>query len=235
MKYLLWGFFQELARWETTWQGVSVKRRSDKKVESCQLLTLAQKGRLPLLPPGDGCRDELFSLPLAWLVVIQLLHWSPNSSVLLLIRAQVGAFPNKKESTLPPTTITEFEIFGLTVCLVKNASNWSRREVAWPRNWSPPTTRHLLMRSSKKWQLSVQLFASKCLSWQSINNFEILIGILHHCRSLNSQPDIDGGRNTLDYRNQLLVNKVYLRAFLWNKRCLLAYQYVTNLLCLSIC
>ncbi|KAH9421530.1 DNA replication complex GINS protein PSF1 [Dermatophagoides pteronyssinus] len=31
-------------------------------------------------------------------------------------------------------------------------------------------------------------------------------------------------QSTYDSQNRLLVNKVYLRAFLWNKRCLLAYH-----------
>ncbi|KAJ6223138.1 hypothetical protein RDWZM_001683 [Blomia tropicalis] len=44
--------------------------------------------------------------------------------------------------------------------------------------------------------------------------------------SLNLQPNVesDSERNPLQYQNQLLVNKMYLRSFLWNKRCLLAYH-----------
>lgn len=47
------------------------------------------------------------------------------------------------------------------------------------------------------------------------------------CESLNSQSDDiegDSESSSLEYRNRLLVNKVYLRALLWNKRCLLAYH-----------
>lgn len=52
--------------------------------------------------------------------------------------------------------------------------------------------------------------------------------VLFFCfhRLLNSEHGLDSevDRNSFEYRNRLLVNKVYLRAFLWNKRCLLAYQ-----------
>ncbi|KPM08655.1 DNA replication complex GINS protein PSF1-like protein [Sarcoptes scabiei] len=47
-------------------------------------------------------------------------------------------------------------------------------------------------------------------------------------QSLHADSEISSGdldQSIMENRNKLLVSKIYLRAFLWNKRCLLAYHH----------
>ncbi|KAI7684862.1 hypothetical protein SSS_07579 [Sarcoptes scabiei] len=83
----------------------------------------------------------------------------------------------------------------------------------------------LIKESSRKTTELIQPY-NKILVDEVLDEMSTISQTLY--QSLHADSEISSGdldQSIMENRNKLLVSKIYLRAFLWNKRCLLAYHH----------